>query len=157
MRFTIAPIRQIPGKTIDVGRNHYYQWITPNDTGSRVQVKLSPSASGSGALYLTSTMPNQRSILRNASISNDGTKALSIDRTSNIRNLGSAVWQNAYDVREFPVQYRMVLPTTTRISFHFPKMRHWFGALNPTSSPTASLLQTKPYLPLNPLRLVPRN
>lgn len=74
-----------PWKTIDVGKNHYYHWPTPNDTGSRVQVKLSPWADGSGALYLTSTMPNQRSILRNASISNDGTKALSIDRNSNIR------------------------------------------------------------------------
>lgn len=81
---------QMPWKPAGQAAGGTLPWIIPNDTSRKVQVMLQPSASANTELYLTSTMPNQRSGLRTVYFSSDGKQLISTDNQGIVKTWLSA-------------------------------------------------------------------
>lgn len=77
-----------PWKPLGTGSNLAFPWLTPNDTGTQVQVKLNPEVGQDHELFLTSTTPVHKLGIRSAYLSSDAEKAISIDHNSMVR-----VWE----------------------------------------------------------------
>lgn len=74
--------RVAPEKSwIQIANSHglIFPWITPGDTSHQVQVKLQPVMEETGELFLSATIPAQRSGIRGAFFSKDGSKLITTD------------------------------------------------------------------------------
>ncbi|HEY4789151.1 MAG TPA: vWA domain-containing protein, partial [Bacteroidales bacterium] len=91
-------------KQIGEGQNLILPWITPNDTSHQVQVMLKPKGNGNESLYLTSTIPNQRTGLRDAFFNRNNSRVIITDGAGIVKIWETETGRLLSTIQGFPIQ-----------------------------------------------------